>query len=470
MKKIKHIKFIYLCICSLSIASCSIDEVKPINQLTDENVIRDKESAQNALNGVYKQWREYNTGFLPIHLAAEGNEGFITGAISGSTGMNLNQVDPDNDYLSSVYNNYYAIINQANIVIEKLENGGAVGIDEPSKLQMIAQSKFNRALAYFNLLRNFGQFYDLSSNYGVVVRTKFSRDVEAQKRNTVQETYNLIIQDLEYAVTNGPKNVKHYYGGSLAAKALLAKVKLTTKDYTSAATLALEVINNTENYALETSYAAIFTNTYNSKEVIFAPYTNLNTTEKDVSMNQINRTTYSTILEKVADAQVAGAGNLTGNGSGYDSRFLFAYSANTKGTNKQGKYPFNSSGNTGVGNTNYYLRMAEMYLIYAEAIVRSNGDSSLALSKLNAIRNRSGATAKVFTTKEQLLKDIREEKLLELFFENGECWYDLIRYHALGDVSAFTEKPSLKSVNQFILPIPLKAMIGNKLLEKNPGY
>ncbi|MDR6763679.1 hypothetical protein J2Y38_003903 [Flavobacterium sp. 2755] len=470
MKKIKHIKFIYLFICSLSILSCSIDEVKPINQLTDENVIRDKESAQNALNGVYRQWREFNTGFFPLHLAAEGNEGFTTGAISGSTGMNLNQVDPANDYLTSVYNNHYAIINQANIVIEKLENGSAVGIDETSKLQMIAQAKFNRALAYFILLRNFGQFYDLNSTYGVVVRTTFSRDLEAQKRNTVQETYNLIIQDLEYAITNGPKNVKHYYGGSLAAKALLAKVKLTTKDYAGAAALALEVINNSENYGLETSYASIFANTYNSKEVIFAPYTTLTTTEKDVSMNQINRTTFSTILGNLADAQVAGAGNLTGTGSGYDSRFLFAYSATTKGTNKQGKYPFNSSGTTGTGNTNYYLRLAEIYLVYAEAVVRSNGDPDLAIAKLNAIRNRAGATLKTFSTNQQLLKDIREEKLLELFYENGECWYDLIRYHSLGDVSAFTEKASLKSVNQFILPIPLQGIIGNKLLEQNPGY
>lgn len=467
MKKIKHI---YLCIFSLSILGCSIDEVKPINQLTDENVIRDQESAQNALNGVYRQWRDFNTGFFPVLLAAEGNEGFITGSISGSTGMNLNEVDPDNEYLKSIYNNHYSIINQANIVIEKLENGSAVGIEESSKLQMLAQAKFNRALAYFNLLRNFGQFYDLGSNYGVVVRTTFSRDVLTQKRNTVQETYNQIIQDLEYAVINGPQNVKHYYGGSLAAKALLAKVKLTTKDYTGAASLALEVINNSENYALETSYATIFSSTYNSKEVIFAPYTTLTTTEKDVAMHQISRTTFSTILGNLADAQVAGAGVLTGSGSGYDSRFLFAYSATTKGTNRQGKYPFNSSGTTGPGNTNYYLRMAEMYLIYAEAIVRSNGDSTLALNKLNAIRNRSGATAKTFSTNQQLLKEIREEKLLELFFENGECWYDLIRYHSLGDVSAFIEKPSLTSVNQFILPIPLQAMIGNKLLEQNPGY
>lgn len=117
------------------------------------------------------------------------------------------------------------------------------------------------------------------------------------------------------------------------------------------------------------------------------------------------------------------------------------------------------------------MRMAEVYLIYAEAETRKqNGDIPLALESLNEVRRRVSLNDLEITDKETLLNGIRKEKLLELFFENGEGWFDLIRYHSLGNISAFSEKSSLKNVNQFIFPIPLQVLTANNKMTPNPGY
>ncbi|SHJ79572.1 Starch-binding associating with outer membrane [Arenibacter nanhaiticus] len=455
----------------LGMGSCSIDDIKPNNQLTQENTIRDEASAQQVLNGVYDLGREFDLAFFPLHLAAYGNEGMITGGLSGGQGFNTNEVPVENRYLTNVYNGHYKIINAANFLIQEVEAGMAVGISEESKMSILSQAKFQRAFSYFNLLRYFGQFYDLDSSYGVVVRTEFSSELNAQPRSSVQEVYNLIIEDLEFGAANGPMFVEHFYTGSLASKALLAKVKLYVGDYAGSAVLANEVINNGEGYALEFQYGDIFNNSFYSSEVIFAPFSGPGS-EGGSKMDQINRTTFSETLRSLADAQVglANDGDLTGTGAAYDPRFSFAYSDATKGVNAQGKYPFGSTVGS-QNNTLYHLRLAEVYLIHAEAEARrQGGDLDAALASLNALRDRAGVTPIVLADKASLLEDIRQEKLLELFFENGESWFDVVRYDVLGDLTASSVKATLTSGNKFVLPIPSQVLIGNKAVNQNPGY
>ena len=468
--KIYILKIALIAVLLTSIASCSIDNVQPINQLTSENTIRDEQSAQSVLNGIYGGWRAIELNAFPLHLASAGSEGFFSGTITGSAGFNTNQVRPENLYMGFLYNAHYKIINGSNFLIEELEKGKAVGISNQRKAELIAQAKFSRAMANFNLLRYFGEFYNLNSSYGIVVRNSFSTEVVFSKRNTVQEVYTAIIADLEDASVNGPSSVEHYYAGKVAATALMARVKLYMNDYEGAALAAQEVISNTEGYKLETTYKDVFTKTYNSSESIFAIY-HTQTPEGGSGMYQVNRTKYSETLKTLADSQIGGVGSLSGTGNGYDPRFSYAYSENSKGPNLNGKYPANTFAANTENCTLYYLRLSEIYLIHAEAEVRTvGGNLNNALASLNAIRVRAGVATFPLTDKATLLTQIREEKLLELFFENGETWFDLVRYHTLGDVSAFVEKPSLTSTNQFIFPMPLNVLTANTLLVQNPGY
>ena len=468
---IKTFKSLVFASLFIVVASCSIDDIKPLNQLTQENTIRDEVSAQQVLNGVYDLGREFDVNSFPLYLAAYGNEGMITGSLSGGTGYNTNEVPVDNPFLASLYNGHYKIINSCNFLIKGLEAGDAVDISDQRRDEMISEAKFQRAFAYFNLLRYFGQFYDLSSTYGVVLRTEFSTELTADPRNSVQEVYNFIQSDLQYAAANGPQFIQHFYSGRLAAQALLAKVELYMGNYGVAATLANQVINNTEGYALEAQYSSIFANRFNSSEVIFAPFSTSGS-EAGSSMDLINRTSYSETLRSTADAQVglAADGDLTGAGANYDPRFSYAYSEVTQGVNMQGKYPFIGSSSS-EGNTLYHLRLAEIYLVHAEAEARrTGGDLDVALASLNAIRDRVEVTPKTLSDAATLLEDIRQEKLLELFFENGESWFDVVRYDALGNLSASTVKASVTSEKQFVLPIPTQVIIGNTNVVQNPDY
>lgn len=450
---------------------CSIDDIKPTHQLTDENAIYDEASAQRVLNGVYDMGREFDISFFPLHLAAYGDAGLINGFLSGEDGFNNNDVSVENPFLAKVYNGHYKVINSANFLMKQLKEGKAVGLSDEKRKEMIAQAKILRAINYFDLLRYFGEYYDVSSPNGVVLSTEFSTTLETPARSSVQDVYDLILDDIDYGIAHGASNIEHFYVGKVMAQALEAKVYLYMNDYTQAASLASEVINNDEGYSLEPDYPSIFTNSYDSSEVLFAPY-HASGSEGGTQMDQIRNTTYSDGLRSLADAQVNGVddGDLTGTGSNYDPRFSYAYSEVTQGVNTQGKYPFLSTAN-GEGNTLYHLRLAEVYLIYAEAEARRpGGDLSAALNRLNQIRTRAGVDPKTSTVKSELLENIRQEKLLELFFENGEPLFDLIRYGVLGDLNIQDIKPSLNQQYKYILPIPQKAIIGNNNLSQNSGY
>lgn len=171
---------------------------------------------------------------------------------------------------------------------------------------------------------------------------------------------------------------------------------------------------------------------------------------------------------------MAGSGTLTGSGSGYDPRFAYVYSDNTKGQNDNGKFPQSFSNANGTQGTTFYpLRLAEVYLIYAEAKARNSAAVSPdAVNRVNEVRKRAGTALSAITptTKKELLMAIYDEKLLELAGENGEHWFDMVRYDRLGDIAIKEYKPTVNDVNKLIMPIPRTARAGNNLLVPNPGY
>lgn len=118
-----------------------------------------------------------------------------------------------------------------------------------------------------------------------------------------------------------------------------------------------------------------------------------------------------------------------------------------------------------------FFRVAEAYLTYAEALLRSGGSVTDALKAVNALRDRAHASKLETLT----LDGILNEKAREFYFE-GQRRIDLVRYGYFtsnkyiwdwkGGVDAGT------SVNSFynICPIPSSDLIVNPNLKQNPGY
>jgi len=74
----------------------------------------------------------------------------------------------------------------------------------------------------------------------------------------------------------------------------------------------------------------------------------------------------------------------------------------------------------------YMLRLADVYLVYAEAKLgaAASTNDALALKYFNAVRTRAGVPEKALITED----DIFNERKLELAME-GQVWYDAVRMH-----------------------------------------
>lgn len=167
--------------------------------------------------------------------------------------------------------------------------------------------------------------------------------------------------------------------------------------------------------------------------------------------------------------------------------------------NKKGVTPEATSTGGTKGAINYpwpVVRLAELYLEYAEACVETNNLSE-ALIYLNKVRVRAGIPTVetawqgiASLNQEKLRQIVRQERLIELYLENHNFW-DIRRWKE-GE-KYFQQKPRGLSINastlsefskvldvevtrnfsspgQYLMPIPIGEINKNEKLVQNPGY
>nr|WP_317044235.1 RagB/SusD family nutrient uptake outer membrane protein [Hymenobacter roseosalivarius] len=110
----------------------------------------------------------------------------------------------------------------------------------------------------------------------------------------------------------------------------------------------------------------------------------------------------------------------------------------------------------------YVLRLAEQYLIRAEARARQ-GKLSQALADLNAVRARAGVPASTAANADQLLLAIENERRVEFAFE-ADRWFDLVRTGRAGVVLGVMDQ------RRWLFPLPFNDLVADPALEQNPGY
>ncbi len=469
MKAFKYIVYSFLGV--MGFTSCdlvgNINDIKPEYILDEKTLIRDASSAELALRGVYEQWRDKGLSLILPNMY------FLSGSLTGSgTDASVflnNEVKPETSVIANYYTSLYHIVNYADIVMEQLEAGKAVGLDSVRMVEMVGETKIHRAMAHFFLLRAYGQFYDETSPYGIVLVEEHMQETKAAPRNSVAAVYTSINRDLDDAIETAPENVStHYSMSRTTAKALKAKVLLYQRKYKEAADLAKEVLEEAEGhgYVMENNFIDVFKNSCFSSEALFCPYTYGRIERLVLNINALIPGRY---LTKIADDFVAGDGNMT-TGEGYDKRFAETFAYNLRGQNNNGKFPHNDMLDGTKSNTVFYMRLAEVYLIHAEAAIRGYQDYAGARTSLKKITDRAGYDENYVNTiaNGDLLEMVRKHKLLELVSEVYEEWFDLVRYYKEGDLNITDVKSTITSDNQLILPIPQTALAGNNLLEQNP--
>jgi hypothetical protein len=132
------------------------------------------------------------------------------------------------------------------------------------------------------------------------------------------------------------------------------------------------------------------------------------------------------------------------------------------------KWDFEPGLSTSMENDIHIFRLADIYLMKAEAILRNNGDNSEASDLVNRIRLRAfpNNPEKLLTT--VTLDDIYKERRFEFAWE-GFTRQDMIRFGTfLSPRTPF--KPYQSDPKYLIYPIPQTAIDANNSLQQNPGY
>ncbi|MCK0131558.1 RagB/SusD family nutrient uptake outer membrane protein [Flavobacteriaceae bacterium F08102] len=500
MKKIKYLYIVVIGSLMMQMTSCelseSLEDYKPKYALEAETAITNEKTAELALLGVYGAFLEkssFDGPFPMLFIIPDIFSGYsMSGPFSISepevSGWNTNNpIASGTNVTKNIYSGLYDLINRANWVIEKVEQLDDNVFEIPvRKKEIIAEAKILRALGHFYLLRNFGQFYDLSSEYGINVRLQPVKSTTAQPRNTVAETYESILVDLDEAMVNAPDNRGKNYTNKTFAKALKARVLLYTGDYIGAVAMAKDVIDNSDlNFRLEPMYTDIFDEhdspaIFTSSEILFGSSGSL----KSRLGLGMQYTANVTVTQKYKDA-IAGSMVVDGQTIYYDTSRSSLFKENFfYGGYFPTKY-FSALTGSGDYEMFYHMRMAEVYLILAEASARANNSvTTEALEALNAIRIRAGATTTGndgFETYpptisfDQFLTAVRFEKLAELYAEGGESWYDLIRYDFSDEFGTgfevSDERSTATNPDKFILPIPTESIhASGNVVKQNPSY
>lgn len=367
------------------------------------------------------------------------------------------EVEPTNGIVANHWAFNYNVIFRSNTVLENL----GVVVNTSKRNQFEGEAKFNRALAHFNLVRGFG-------DVPLVDRVVEPTDTDYFTRDDAEVVYDAIIADLEDAVTFLPAKANTDFGRATsgAAKALLSKVYLHTEDYGLAETLLEDLINGTE-YSLVPNYREVFYNEGND-EIIFAiPYINDDADEsQDFS------------FEMTAGGVRSGLNYLTND-------FIQAIDPNDTEREPVLRNPNNnaevgkfitSSANVRFGGNDWIvLRLADVYLMHAEAIMAgsSSTQSISAIQSYNAVRDRVGLSTLAEDGSATLtLEELMAERRIELAFENHRL-YDLVRTGlAIQEIGAFASSLGYSfSPNDLLLPIPQSERnVSEGLLTQNPGY
>lgn len=536
----KHIRYQFLALLSVSaltFTSCdligSIDDMEPDHVVTDLNYITDAASAQTALNGVYASWRSTGVSYLRYGIASMAHTQ-TQAMVMGVDEFAAENIQTNNSNVETAYTAYYNVINAANTFLVHI-NKQIPGMTEEKRTEMIAEARCQRALAYLTLLKCFGEYWKQDSQYGVCLfKDELVRDNQVRQRSSVVDTYKLISEDLDYAIAHCEQHpADHYHMSSLFAKALKAKMYFAQDNYPEAARLSEEVINEAEaaGYELESDYANIFTEQFNSKEMLFAPYTANPNELMDASWFAFSP---GSLLKKVADDLVpddetggdivvpdpgeggdvvvpdpgeggdvvipGGDGSeggdvvLPGDGddggivipggdggdfpfppgeddaASYDPLYTWAY----KGGGMIGIAKYSKLTPEFMFEDSYYfMRLAEVYYIAAEAEARQ-GQYAKARTLLTTVIERAGYTEGDVNAiaDSDLLGEILKHKLCDMSNENLEEWFDLCRYNRQGGFESWTEdeKAELPSFRRNLLPIPKASMGANNLLVQNPEY
>ena len=472
---------------ALSLSSCANDflEQKNSYQLSQSNFFSSDDAVSQAVIPLYSYvWYDFNDKFY--YGMGDGRANNITAQYSDYIYPYTNFTETGlSTGLSEAWAALYSVVAQSNNSINNISNFASDEVSETAKIQGIAEARFMRGLAYWYIasLWGCGIIYDntqaLVNNYVVPANRQSDvmefaiRDMEyaavhlpnsspASGRVNRYSAYGMLSRF--YLSMAGLTTEGRYDGNNIATD----RTRKTRNDYyLDAARKAAAKVINEGPFKLMDNYADLFAaaTQNNNEESIFQLQFQAGATNGlaqsmtrflawSTQVNQGNSwggSTYcsydlweefkeyndATLGETVDDA-IRRHYSVASYGESYpelssdpEKPYIYGESENagSQGANIK-KYVIGTNAVNGIAVNNnsgintYMMRLAEVYLNYAEAALGNNESTTdaTALQLVNALRTRAGVAKKNRLT----FEDIRHEFRVETAFE-GLYWYFLVR-------------------------------------------
>ncbi|GAC1597802.1 MAG: hypothetical protein NVS3B19_20030 [Ginsengibacter sp.] len=249
-----------------------------------------------------------------------------------------------------------------------------------------------------------------------------------------------------------------------AAKALLARVYLYNGNWPEAERESTAVINNTNFYSLVPDLNNVFLK--NSTEAIWQLQPQIN------GYNTFDGFYFVILINAIGSIYPVAISDTLyqsfENGDKRFSRWIGSYRAGAQTYYYPFKYKKSPFGDQTMTEYLMVLRLAEQYLIRAEARIQQNNING-SRGDLNIIRNRAGLANTTASDKPSLLASIWHEKQVELFTEWGHRWFDLKRTSQVNTIMG-NLKPATWHAYDTLYPIPQSQILSDPNISQNPGY
>ena len=508
----------------VTVAGCTDLTVEPKSTVTEANIFTDAASYRAFIAKVYAglgvsgqegpsgrpdldpSFDEGFSQYLRLYWSAQElptDEAVIGWNDTGLPELNTQTWSVTNGFLVTMYYRIYFQVGMANEFLrqttdEKLAERGHTGAALKADIATYrAEARFLRALSYWHGL-------DLFGNIPLVTETDPLGSTPPQQA-TRQELFDFVVSELTDIQSSLPAPGAANYGraSAPAVSMLLAKIYLNagvytgTPNYAAALTAAQAVIAGP--YSLDNSYREVFlADNHTSPEIVFA-----------IPQDGLKTRTWggTTFLVHAACGESMNPALYGIDGCWWGLRLKPpAYTRYGTGDNRTASFVINSSVEiTTIGDFKYgvaapkfqnvtssgapgshathpdtdfpLFRLADAYLIYAEAVLRGGGGSQAqALDYVNALRQRAyGNTSGNITAGQLTLDFILDERGRELLWE-AHRRTDLIRFGRFTGGSFLwswkggAQAGTSTGAHLDLFPLPANELVANPNLTQNPGY